>query len=103
MKRLLIEEVEPKMDCPRECPGCPDECSLPKIEGTTKRLLIREVEPARDRLFPESHRTNCPYHRFWKTCIHPKRPALWSGLEPSCSDENCPLPKTDPDRGDSYA
>jgi hypothetical protein len=67
MKRLLIAEVEPGKQCPysrvvrknkiscthgKPYGHCSDNCPLPKVNGTTKRLLMMEVNPYSARALP---------------------------------------------------
>jgi hypothetical protein len=114
MKRLLIAEVEPG-NYQKRCPcarvarenmstctctygpygSCSDEnCPLPKVDGTTKRLLIREVNPLNP--YRTSRPNPCPYMYYslnsrwkcWKwVCNH------HLGYNAECSNNNCPLPR----------
>jgi hypothetical protein len=114
MKRLLIMEIEPGKQCPcwiepyevvvSVCPGNINlmkggsksclKCSLPKIKGTTKRLLIMEVEPT------YCHGSmRCLYRAYYKVCGHPECKDKVSGSYPrKCCMQNCPLPTLNPDK-----
>jgi hypothetical protein len=121
MKRILIVEIEGKQcPCARERFGgtlwknaytctydnacqydeCSDEnCPLPKVDGTTKRLLMMEVNPCNRTVFTLDP---CPYmhHQAPGSNSHWKWTWMCNHLRnnPKCSDDNCPLPQIEPDK-----